>query len=206
MSSSKRWLHEHFNDFYVRQAKEQGYPSRAAYKLLELNKKDHFLKKGMNVVDLGAAPGGWSMVTKQIVGPTGQVFAIDCLPMEPISGVEFIQGDFTESDTLQLILDKLKNIPIHLVISDMAPNMTGCKTVDQSRVMYLAELALDLAKDILAPNGCLLIKLFQGSGVDSFVLLLRHYFRRVLIRKPNASRSRSAEIYIVACDFVASSL
>lgn len=202
MSSSKRWLQEHFSDHYVRQAKQQGYPSRAAYKLLELNKKDCFIRKGMNVVDLGSAPGGWSMVAKELVGASGKVFALDCLAMDAISGVEFIQGDFTEEHVLLALLAKVRNIPIHLVISDMAPNISGCKTIDQPKIMNLAELAFDLAKQILMPGGNLLIKLFQGSGIDTFIKELRQQFGRVLLRKPQASRARSAEIYVLACNFL----
>lgn len=201
-TSSKRWLKEHFEDVYVKKAKEKGYPSRAAYKLLEIQEKYNFIKQGMWVIDLGAAPGGWSMIAKEFVGDVGKVFALDCLPMQEITGVEFIQGDFTQQATLDALLDKIGSKNIDLVLSDMAPNLSGCKEIDQPKIMYLAELAWSLAQQVLSPNGFFLIKIFQGAEVDLFVKILRKHFKKVVYSKPKASRSRSAEIYILASNFI----
>jgi 23S rRNA (uridine2552-2'-O)-methyltransferase len=203
--SKKRWLREHFSDQYVNKAKQEGYASRAAYKLLELQKKDHLIKPGMVVVDLGAAPGGWSQVVQEIVGQTGLVIALDLLPMESITGVEFIQGDFTEEAVLDELLEKVAQMTsfsaVDLVISDMAPNISGQKSVDQPKSLYLVELALDCALKILKPGGSFVAKVFQGSGVDNLMKALRSCFNCVKIRKPESSRARSREIYIVATEF-----
>lgn len=200
--SSKRWLREHFDDPYVRRAQEEGYRSRAAFKLLEIQKKDRLLRPGMTVLDLGAAPGGWSQVAARIVGPRGRVIATDLLGVEAIPGVEFIQGDFREDEVLQRILASLGDSRADLVISDMAPNLSGMGAVDQPRAMYLAELALDLARETLRPGGDLLVKLFQGEGFDAFMSALRSHFGRVQIRKPKASRPRSRELYVLARNYV----
>jgi 23S rRNA (uridine2552-2'-O)-methyltransferase len=201
-SSSKRWLQEHHKDQYVKQAREQGYPSRAAYKLLELNQKDHLFKPGMLVVDLGAAPGGWSMVASDMVGAKGKVVAVDLLPMQIPANTVFIQGDFTDDAVLQTVLQALDNKPVDLVISDMAPNISGNKSVDQPRSIYLLELALDFAKRTLKPKGTLLMKAFQGEGLDELVRCLKNNFKQVKFRKPNASRARSREVYLLATDFL----
>lgn len=200
--SSKRWLNEHFNDTYVKQAQKEGYRSRAAYKLLEINTKDKIIKRGMRVVDLGAAPGGWSMAARDLVGPKGQVIALDILKMDPMAGVEIIQGDFTEQTVLDQLLKILNNEPVDLVISDMAPNISGMKSIDQPRAMYLNELALECAQQILKPGGSFLAKLFQGTGVEEFVKALGPHFKQVKWRKPNASRARSREIYVLGTGFV----
>lgn len=199
--SSQRWLKEHFSDPYVKLAQKKGYRSRAIFKLLELQERDHFIKPGMIIVDLGAAPGGWSQAAKEILGSKGQIIALDILPMEPITGVEFIQGDFTETEVFEQLLACINHRPIDLVISDMAPNMSGMSVIDQPRVMYLAELALDLAKKVLKPGGGLLIKVFQGEGFDALLKELRHSFDKVVIRKPKASRARSSEVYLLARGF-----
>lgn len=197
---SKRWLHEHFTDQYVKRAQEEGYASRAAYKLLEIQKKDHILKPGMKVVDLGAAPGGWSQVAREIVGP-GNVIAVDILPMDPIEGVVFIQGDFREQEVLDQLLVEVGDDSVDLVISDMAPNISGQKSVDQPRSVHLVELAWDCAKHILKPDGTFLTKIFQGSGVDEMTREIKSRFKVTRIRKPQASRARSPEIYILGMGF-----
>ncbi len=196
--SSKSWLKEHFDDKYVNQAKLDGMRSRAAYKLLEINKRDKLIKPGMTVVDLGAAPGGWSQFAAGIVGHKGKVIAMDILPMDSLENVEFVQGDFNEPIILQRLLELTVNQPIGLVMSDMAPNISGITSMDQARMMNLADLALDLVRQALMPDGDFLIKMFQGSGSDEFKKELKTIFKKVLIRKPDASRSRSREIYILA--------
>ena len=196
--SSKKWLKEHFDDKYVNQAKLDGMRSRAAYKLLEINKRDKLIKPGMTVVDLGAAPGGWSQFAAGIVGHKGKVIAMDILPMDSLENVEFVQGDFNEPIILQRLLELTVNQPIGLVMSDMAPNISGIASMDQARMMNLADLALDLVRQALMPGGDFLIKMFQGSGIDEFKKELKTIFKKVLIRKPDASRSRSREIYILA--------
>lgn len=202
-NSSARWLCEHANDFYVKQAKQLGYRSRAAFKLLEILEKDkQLLHSGMRVIDLGAAPGSWAMAAKNRLGQKGRVIAVDLLPMEPVEGVEFIQGDFTEEQTLSQLLAHIDNCPIDLVMSDMAPNMSGMVAVDQPRSMHLAELALALAMQVLRPGGHFLVKVFQGSGSDEFLKELKKSFSQVKIRKPKASRSRSNEIYFVGMGFI----
>lgn len=199
--SSKAWLQEHFDDSYVKRSQEDGYRSRASYKLLELNDKDKLIKPAMTVVDLGSAPGGWSQVAAQLVGHNGRVIATDILAMDGMAGVEFLQGDFTEQDVVNELLGLLDGATADLVISDMAPNMSGMRDIDQPQVMYLAELALELARTILRPNGCFLVKIFQGEGFEAYQRDLRSSFQTVKVRKPKASRARSREIYLLALDF-----
>ncbi|MDX1555121.1 MAG: 23S rRNA (uridine(2552)-2'-O)-methyltransferase RlmE [Xanthomonadales bacterium] len=198
--SSKRWLEEHFQDPYVKQAQEQGLRSRAVFKLRELDRKYRLLRPGQLVIDLGAAPGGWSEVAAASVGDTGRVIALDLLPMEPLTGVEMIEGDFTEDQALHALEDSLGGRKADLVMSDMAPNMSGVTVSDQAKAMYLAELALDFAQNHLKPGGDLLVKMFQGAGFDAFVQHCRQVFGKVLIRKPDASRPRSREVYVLARD------
>lgn len=199
--SSARWLREHFSDEYVRRAQEEGYRSRAVYKLAEIQEKDRVLRSGMTVVDLGAAPGGWSQLAASLVGPRGAVIALDVLPIEPLAGVNFIQGDFREIAVLERLLNVLDGRTVDLVMSDIAPNTTGIKAVDQPRGMYLAELALDFSRQCLRPGGDFLVKIFEGEGVDLFLKTLRGVFTKVLSRKPNASRARSAERYVLARNY-----
>ena len=199
--SSAGWLQEHFRDSYVKQSQRDGYRSRASYKLLEIHHKDKLIRPGMHVLDLGAAPGGWSQVAAQLVGEKGRVVASDLLKMQTLKGVEFVEGDFSEDNVYQLILEKLEGAPVDLVISDMAPNMTGVSTVDQAQSMSLVELAVDMADQILKPGGSFLTKVFQGSGFDDLLRLLRSKFDKVLTRKPDASRSRSRELYLLARGF-----
>ena len=196
--SSQSWLKEHRDDIYVRQSKVDGYRSRAAYKLLELNKKDLLFKKGMTVVDLGAAPGGWSQVAYRLVQPGGMVLATDILDMEDIPGVVFVQGDFTEISCLDELLKKLGDRQVDLVISDMAPNISGMPEIDQPRAMHLIELAVDFAENKLKKGGSLLMKVFQGEGFEGLLKQLKKDYKSVLSRKPDASRARSKEIYILA--------
>ena len=199
--SSNRWLNEHFEDEYVKRAQQEGYRSRAVYKLIEMNDKDKIIKPGMTVIDLGAAPGGWSQVAANLVGHKGAVFALDILPMDPLPGVEVMQGDFREQEALDQLMAALAGRPVDLVMSDMAPNISGMKTVDQPRAMYLAELALDLARQVLKPDGTFLAKVFHGEGFDAFMKELRGNFRKVQTRKPKASRSRSSEVYVLARNY-----
>lgn len=199
--SSQRWLREHFKDPYVQRAQREGMRSRAAFKLEELLAKDRLLHPGMVVVDLGAAPGGWSQVVAAALKGKGRIIALDILPMAALQDVEFIHGDFTEDAVLQQLLDSLNGQPVDLVLSDIAPNMSGVSAVDQARSMHLAELVLDFARQQLAPKGDLLIKLFQGEGFDDYLRALRADFARVVLRKPKASRGRSREIYALACAF-----
>jgi 23S rRNA (uridine2552-2'-O)-methyltransferase len=196
--SSRRWLKEHFTDPYVKQAQQEGYRSRAVYKLLEIHQRDRLFKPGMTVVDLGAAPGGWAQLLVKLVKPKGQVIALDILPMEPIDGVEFIQGDFSEDAVADNLLARLSGVNVDWVISDIAPNMSGNDSIDMPRSVYLAELALDFALKVLPPEGGFLIKLFQGEGFDAFLADLKKKFQKTVIRKPKASRSRSREVYILA--------
>ena len=200
-SSSRRWLKEHFDDSYVKRAQAAGYRSRASYKLLEIQDKDRLIKPGMTVVDLGAAPGGWSQVAAELVGEKGRVIASDILSMAPIAGVDFVQGDFTEQAALDGILGLLNGQRADLVISDMAPNMSGMPAVDQPRGMYLVELALDLATQVLRPGGDFLTKVFQGEGFDELLKILRERFGQVITRKPGASRARSREMYLLGRGF-----
>ena len=196
--SSHRWLQEHNRDHYVKRSQQEGYRSRASYKLIELDKKDRLFRPAMTVVDLGSAPGGWSQVAAELVGDKGRVVASDILPMDSIADVEFICGDFTEESVLQEILDTLGDELADLVISDMAPNMSGMRAVDQPKAMYLVELALDLAQQILKPGGNFVAKVFHGEGFDEYMRLVKGSFERVVTRKPDASRPRSREVYIVA--------
>lgn len=199
--SSGRWLQEHEGDIYVQRSRKEGYRSRASYKLLELDRRDRLFKPGMCVVDLGAAPGGWSQVAADKVGHRGRVIASDILPMDAIAGVDFAQGDFTEETVMTVILEMIGENPVDLVISDMAPNMSGMKAVDQPRAMYLTELAVDFAQQVLKPGGSFVAKVFHGEGFDSLLMALRQCFQKVQARKPEASRSRSREVYLVARDY-----
>jgi 23S rRNA (uridine2552-2'-O)-methyltransferase len=199
--TSKGWLKEHFDDQYVQRSWQDGYRSRASYKLLELDDKDRLFKPGMTVIDLGAAPGGWSQVAAEKVGPEGVVIASDILEMDALAGVDFIQGDFTEESVLEAILAALGERPVDLVMSDMAPNMSGMAAIDQPQAMYLVELALDLAGQTLRPGGTFLAKVFQGEGFDEYLKTLRERFTRVVTRKPEASRARSREVYLLAQGF-----
>lgn len=196
--SSRRWLDRQLSDEYVARAQREGYRSRAVYKLLEIHHKDRILKPGLRVVDLGAAPGGWSQVAREQVGDHGQVVALDILSMPPIEGVLFIQGDFQEPGPMRQLLDILGSRRADLVLSDMAPNLTGIAAIDQPRAMYLSELARDFCADALKPGGSLVVKLFQGEGFDAYVRDLRTRFQRVVSRKPKASRPASREVYLVA--------
>ncbi|MEC9483407.1 MAG: 23S rRNA (uridine(2552)-2'-O)-methyltransferase RlmE [Halomonas sp.] len=196
--SSAGWLKEHFDDPYVQRSWQDGYRSRASYKLLEIDAKDQLFKPGMTVIDLGAAPGGWSQIAADKVGPSGVVIASDILEMDALAGVDFIQGDFTEDSVLDAILATLGERPVDLIISDMAPNMSGMAAIDQPQAMYLVELALDLARQTLRPGGRFLAKVFQGEGFDDFLKELRSSFSRVVTRKPEASRARSREVYLLA--------
>ena len=195
--TSKAWMKEHVSDFFVKQAKKEGYRSRAAYKLLEIIERDHILKSGMIVVDLGAAPGSWSQVASQRVGSKGKVIALDILEMSPLPGVEFIQGDFTEEIPLSELRKRLDGHQPDLIISDMAPNMSGIIISDQARSMYLAELALAFALEQLNYSGNFLVKVFQGRDFDQFLREMRMGFKSVMIRKPKASRDRSNELYLL---------
>ena len=197
--SSHNWLREHHDDAYVLQARREGYRSRAVYKLIEIQQKDHILKPGQFVLDLGAAPGGWSEYVAQFAASKGRLIAVDLLPMEPIAGVEFIQGDFTEATILNKILELVAQQTLDLVLSDMAPNISGMETVDQPRSMYLAELAFELARDCLNEDGSFVVKLFQGEGFEELTSAFRLAFKSVKYRKPKASRARSREIYAVCC-------
>ena len=200
-SSSKAWLKEHRDDPYVQQAQRDGYRSRACYKLLELQEKDRLMRQGMTVLDLGSAPGGWSQVAIAQVGHHGRVIASDILPMDSIAGVDFVQGDFTESDVFEQILGVIGEDSVDLVLSDMAPNMSGVNAVDQPRSMYLVELALDLALQVLSPGGAFATKVFHGEGFEELMRDTRSAFTSVLTRKPAASRPRSREVYLVAKGF-----
>lgn len=195
--TSKQWMREHVNDPYVQMAQKDGYRARAAYKLLELDERDHLIKPGMVVVDLGAAPGSWCQVVAKKLGEQGRIIALDLLPLDPLPRVEFIQGDFREESVLAQLEEKLGGRPISLVISDMAPNISGVVMADQARAMYLAELALDFAVNHLAPGGSFVAKVFQGTGFEDYIKLMRTHFAKVVARKPKASRDRSNEQYLV---------
>jgi|TARA_B110000263_G_scaffold102882_1_gene89975 23S rRNA (uridine2552-2'-O)-methyltransferase len=197
-SKNRSWIKQHVNDPYVKQSQRDGYRSRASYKLLEIVEKDRLIRSGMTVVDLGSAPGGWSQVASRLVGHDGRVHALDILPMDPIAGVDFIQGDFTEDAIFTQLIDLIGNRAVDLVISDIAPNLSGNKAVDQPAMIYLAELGVDLANRVLSKNGVFIAKLFQGQGFDPFVQQVRTLFNGVSIIKPDASRSRSREVYLVA--------
>lgn len=190
-------MHEHVNDPYVQRAQKDGYRARAAYKLLEINEKDKLIKSGTLLADLGSAPGSWSQVAAKLVGSSGQVFALDILPMERIDGVHFIQGDFREDEVLRQFENLLSNRPLDLVICDMAPNMSGNAVTDQARSYYLCELALDFARNHLKTGGSFLVKVFQGAGYQEYLAEMRSLFQTVQTRKPDASRNRSSEIYLL---------
>ncbi|MBC3504157.1 23S rRNA (uridine(2552)-2'-O)-methyltransferase RlmE [Pseudomonas sp. SWRI59] len=199
--SSANWLREHFNDPFVKQAQKDGYRSRASYKLLEIQEKDRLIRPGMSVIDLGAAPGGWSQVTSRLIGGQGRLIASDILEMDSIPDVTFIQGDFTHDEVLQQILEAVGDSHVDLVISDMAPNMSGTPEVDMPRAMFLCELALDLATRVLKPGGDFLIKIFQGEGFDMYLKDVRTKFDKVQMRKPSSSRDRSREQYLLGKGF-----
>ncbi|MCD5996281.1 23S rRNA (uridine(2552)-2'-O)-methyltransferase RlmE [Pseudomonas sp. CDFA 602] len=199
--TSHNWLKEHFDDKYVKMAQKDGYRSRASYKLLEIQEKDKIIRPGMTVIDLGAAPGGWSQVTSRLIGGQGRLIASDILEMDSIPDVTFIQGDFTEDAVLGQILEAVGNTQVDLVISDMAPNMSGLSAVDMPRAMFLCELALDLAGRVLRPGGDFLIKVFQGEGFDVYHKDIRKLFDKVQMRKPLSSRDRSREQYLLARGF-----
>jgi len=198
--SSGRWLEEHFSDPWVQRAQREGWRSRAAYKFLEIDKKDQLLRKGMTVIDLGSAPGGWSQYLSQRLGddPSSCVIALDILPMEQLPGINFIEGDFREAKVLEQLLTALNNRPVDLVISDMAPNMSGTRVVDQAAAMYLVELTLELSRQVLKPGGDMLVKVFQGEGSDDMRREAQQCFKKLISRKPEASRPRSREVYLLA--------
>jgi len=194
-------MQEHFEDEYVKLAQAQGYRSRAVFKLKEIQEKDQLIKPGMNIIDLGAAPGGWTQFARQLMGKKNKLIALDILPMDALDGVDFIQGDFREEAVLGQLHAVLEGAPVNLVMSDMAPNMSGNRGVDQPRAIYLGELALDTAKTVLTKDGSFLVKLFHGEGFETFHDEVRQYFAKVAIRKPKASRPRSNEVYILAKGF-----
>lgn len=196
--TSAAWLKEHVDDVWVQKAQKDGYRSRATYKLAEIDDKDRLFRPGMTVIDLGSAPGGWSQLLSERLGSEGKILASDILPMDAIPDVEFIQGDFTEDAILELLLESMQGKQADLVISDMAPNLSGMNAIDQPKAMYLVELALDLAEQVLKPGGDLLAKVFQGEGYEDYLKLLRSRFTKVLTRKPVASRARSREVYLLA--------
>jgi len=200
-NSSKNWIKGHVKDPFVIQAQKDGYRSRAAYKLIEIDKKYHSIKPGIKAVDLGAAPGGWSQVLSNKIGATGRVVAADLLEMPPIKNIDFIQGNFEEEKVLRDIQDKLKNLPVDLVISDMAPNISGIKMVDQQRAIYLNELALEFVKNNLKQNGFFLVKSFVGADFEKFLNELKLHFKKVFKIKPDSSRSRSSEIFLLGYEF-----
>ena len=197
-ASSTRWLNEHFNDRFVQQAQKKGLRSRAWFKLEEIQKSDKLFKPGITVVDLGAAPGGWSQYVASLIGNKGRIIACDLLPMDPIVGVDFLQGDFRDELVLKTLLERVGEEKVQVVMSDMAPNMSGQPAVDIPRAMYLVELALDMCRDVLAHNGNFIVKVFQGEGFEEYLKQVRSMFKTVKIRKPEASRARSREVYIVA--------
>jgi 23S rRNA (uridine2552-2'-O)-methyltransferase len=199
--SSANWLARHLSDPFVKQAQKDGYRSRSAYKLIELNDKDRLIRPGMRIMDLGSAPGGWSQVAGKLVGQSGRVLATDILDMEALKNVDFIQGDFTEDTVVQRVLDWLGGTKFDLIISDIAPNLSGIDSADQAKSMYFLELALDTVCKTLKPNGSFAAKMFQGSGSDQYLKELRTHFAKVLIRKPAASRKESREVYVVAKGF-----
>ncbi len=198
---SRSWHQQHSRDYYVRQAREHGWRTRAVYKLKEIDARDHLLRAGMIVLDLGAAPGGWSQYAAERVGARGRIVAMDMLPMAPVQNVEFVQGDFREETALRHLLERLGPTRADLVMSDMAPNITGTMAVDQPHAMDLAELSLQLAQQMLKPGGDFLVKLFQGEGFDRFVQAVRAQFANAAVRKPAASRPHSREVYLVAKNY-----
>lgn len=197
-NSSSQWLKEHFSDVYVKRAKQEGFRARSVYKLQEMVERSKFIKPGMVIVDLGAAPGSWSEYVVQRVGATGKVFALDILPMRPIRGVEFIQGDFTQGEIIQNLCNHLQGQKVDVVLSDMAPNLSGIKLSDQMRSIDLAEKALGFAQIVLKPSGVFLIKTFHGYGFEDFLKLLQQNFSTVKVMKPDASRARSSEVFLFA--------
>jgi 23S rRNA (uridine2552-2'-O)-methyltransferase len=199
--TSKQWMDEHVNDPYVKKAKIDGYRSRASYKIIEINEKDKIIRAGNIVMDLGSAPGGWSQVVAPLVGELGRVIASDILPMDGIIGVNFIQGDFTEAEVYDNILSTLHGDKVDVVVSDMSPNLSGVNTTDQYSSIYLVELALDMARNVLKPGGSFCAKVFQGVGYEEYAKEVRKSFDKVVVRKPAASRARSREVYIVAKGF-----
>jgi 23S rRNA (uridine2552-2'-O)-methyltransferase len=199
--SSASWLSRHLSDPFVKQAQKDGYRSRSAYKLIELNEKDKLIRPGMRIMDLGSAPGGWSQVAGKLVGERGRVLATDILPMDELNNVDFIQGDFTEDAVVQRVLDWLAGAQFDLIISDIAPHITGIDSADQARSIHFLELALDTACKTLRPGASFAAKMFQGSGSDQYLKELRKHFAKVLIRKPAASRKESREVYLVAKEF-----
>jgi len=196
--SSRRWMHEHLSDEFVKKAQKEGYRSRAVYKLLEIIEKNNVIHNGDIVLDLGAAPGGWSQVAAKFVGGKGKVIASDILPIEEINGVIFLQGDFTEESIYEKLLELTGDCKVNVVLSDMAPNMSGQLSVDQPKSMYLADLAIEMAIKTLDLNGSFIVKLFQGEGFDAFVQTTRKSFKKVSVLKPKASRPRSKEVYLLA--------
>ena len=196
--SSRRWMHEHLSDEFVKKAQKEGYRSRAVYKLLEIIEKNNVIHNGDIVLDLGAAPGGWSQVAAKFVGEKGKVIASDILPIEEINGVIFIQGDFTEESIYEKLLELTGDFKVNVVLSDMAPNMSGQLSVDQPKSMYLADLAIEMAIKTLDLNGSFIVKVFQGEGFDAFVQTARKSFKKVSVLKPKASRPRSKEVYLWA--------
>lgn len=199
--TSADWLKEHVDDIWVKKAQQDGYRTRASYKLIELDEKDQLMKKGQVILDLGAAPGGWSQVVSRKLQGKSTIIASDILPMDPIADVQFIQGDFTEQAVFDEIMQAINNRPVDLVISDMAPNISGVASIDQPSAMYLVELALDMACQTLKPNGTFVAKVFQGDGFDEYVKKVKESFAKVMIRKPQASRPRSREVYVVGKGF-----
>jgi 23S rRNA (uridine2552-2'-O)-methyltransferase len=199
--SSKRWMEEHFDDKYVQKAQKLGLRSRAVFKLEEIQLKDKLIKSGMTVVDLGAAPGGWSQFATKLVGDKGQVIACDILPMDALAGVDFLQGDFREDVVLDTLMNRIDGTNVDIVLSDMAPNMTGNDAIDQAKSIYLVELALDMCKKVLKENGIFIVKVFMGEGFDEYFREVKQRFSTVRTRKPDSSRARSREVYLVATGF-----
>jgi 23S rRNA (uridine2552-2'-O)-methyltransferase len=197
-ASSRQWLDRQHKDVYTQKAKKEGFRSRAAYKLIEIQEKDRLCRTGMRVVDLGAAPGSWSQLLTQWVGASGQVIALDILPIDPLPGVDIIEGDFREPSVLEVLQDKIGQEGVDVVLSDIAPNFSGVEAVDQARTVYLGELALEFAGHVLKPGGTFLVKFFQGEGFESYMAQLKTLFRSVSVRKPKASRTGSREVYLLA--------
>lgn len=200
-ASQSRWLKEHFDDVYVQEAHKQGLRSRASFKIEEIQERDRIIKQGYKVVDLGAAPGGWSQYAATCVGENGRVVACDILPMDPIFGVDFLQGDFREQEVLDNLLQIVGDTEVDVILSDMAPNMSGNLGVDQPRAMYLVELAFDMCNQILRQGGSFVVKVFNGEGTEAYLRMLRQAFKEVKVRKPDASRARSREVYYVCLGF-----
>lgn len=198
---SKRWLREHSTDQYVKRARQENYRARSAYKLLEIQKKDQIIRSGMTVVDLGAAPGAWSQVAFELLKKRGTVIAVDKLPIEPLKGVQILQGNLLEDSIQTKLFHLIGDKKVDVVLSDMAPETSGIKMTDQARSLELAELAFGIAEKILKPGGVFLVKIFQGADCDAYAHLLQEHFKTVVVRKPKSSRSRSVEIYLLASGF-----